>query len=283
MYYCLVLFLLFLGPCLFWGLLVFHPKTHQLHDEYLLWGVECIGIITHCCITVHRSGLLRLETHRTYQIRFAYKAPGTDTVYIKNYVTVEEQQSERRPLLVVVLPRQPESGVPKFLLSHHRPGTVKQTAMYLLSIGWSLFSIYLFALLFALALNCENGTCFVTPMCFVLSTIFVMSFGFLFAWLEHQQGERCSVPGRVWKRQHLTTSTLPATTTTTTPRALYERLNDREIPMAEAGTVLNADEETLALAAADAGVITAYPVHDNEKSPSNGKEEIPPASAIEIV
>jgi len=235
-------------------------------------------------VIIRRTSLTRIETSRTYKIRYAYKAPGNDTVYIKDYVTVEKQQLERRLLLVVVLPGQPESGVPKFLLTEQRPGVVKKTAMYLLSIGLILFSINLFALLFALAFNCNNNTCIVTPISLALSTITIMSIGLLFAWLEHLH-ERCSVPGSVWReRHHMASSSTPTPTSTTTPRALYENLNDRQVPMAEAVTVLNADEETLARAAADAGVVTAHPVHDHETPPSNdNKDKVPMASAIEIV
>jgi len=42
LYYCLVLFL---GPGLFWSLLIFMPRKHRLHDAYLQSGVESIGII----------------------------------------------------------------------------------------------------------------------------------------------------------------------------------------------------------------------------------------------
>ena len=52
--------------------------------------------------------------------------------------------------------------------------------------------------------------------------------------------------------------------------------------MAEAVTVLNANEETLALAAADAGVTISHPMeHVNENSLTSGK--VPAANVIEIV
>lgn len=289
LYYCLILFL---GPGLFWLLLIFLPKKFELHDAYLQSGVECIGIITHRQVTVRRTSVTRIETSRTYKIRYAYKAPGSDTIYIKDFVTVQKQELERRLVVVVVLPGQPKSGVAKFLLSESRPSIFVKIALYLLSIGLILFSIYVFALLFALAFNCTNDICYITPVSFVLSAVTIMSIGLFFAWVVHLS-ERESVPGSVWRERHHVAGTRVGTgentQTTATPRALYENLNDRPVPMAEAVTVLNTDEETLARAAADAGVAIAHPVHTahhpepKESEYHDENMNIPMASAIEIV
>lgn len=262
--YCLVLLL---GPTLLLTLLIFLPRKQRLHDAYVQSGVECIGIITHrritywtlsyiwACMMVFASRLLPAQVGRTTRIRYAYKAPGTETVYIKDYVVIKNADSHgrRRLLQVVVLPGQPESGVPKFLLPKKRsPGLLVKITAYLFSSGITLLCIYLFSLLYVLTFDCTDNTCAITRYGLArdvtLSITTTLSVGLLIAWFIYLWDRR-SIPGRVWRDW---------TRSTTRSRALHERLTDREMTLEEAVAVLNADEATLANAATDAGLDMSY-------------------------
>lgn len=212
--YCVVLLL---GPALLLTLIMFLPRKQKLHDAYAQSGVECIGIITHRCITyctdpymqacvmVFASRLLPAWVGRTTRIRYAYKAPGTKTVYVKDYVVIKNVDSHgsRRLLQVVVLPGQPKSGVPKFLLSKKQsPGLLLKIFAYIFSSGITLLCIYLFSLLYVGTCDCTGSTCAITRYGLVrdvtLSMTTTTSAGLLIAWLVYLWDRR-SIPGRVWR------------------------------------------------------------------------------------
>jgi len=250
LYYLLIVGL---GPVMGCYLLIFRPKRLALFDAYRHTGVDCLGIITHRKVTIRRGAVTGIEQGRSHQIRFAYKPPGSDVIFIKDFVLVQREQLQRRLIPVVVLPGRPDTGVPTFLILPKR----NRYFGALISAAFTCFSIFVFAALvtyFGLlsgGQSCQtvwadgNGgrvvSCELAPISFLFSIVIVMMLGALGSWLIYLK-ECDAVPGIVWQ----TTTPPPVATATpveTPSWRQFERMDDRpEIPVAEAVAVLDSEE-----------------------------------------
>lgn len=171
---------IYFGPVRFFLLLIFYPRQKRLHDAYARSGVECIGLVSQCIVsrdTEHGNAI------SSRKIRYAYKAPGSETIYIKNFVSVKERK--RWLVKILVLPGQPESGVPDFLLSDNAPPLHCLGALHMASILLTAFCVWLYFQLI------ETGD---RTYDFGQSVVTVLMFGFLFACLIHYFEHR-SIPG----------------------------------------------------------------------------------------
>lgn len=287
-YYILILSL---GPGLLWHLLWFRPKRKKIHDAFLNSGVQTVGLVTHRRITVRRGSITRQELSRTFEMRYAYKAPGSNVVFIKNFVTVRERDLQRRLFAVVVLPGQDSSGVPKFLIEDYtmHPGLL--FLLYLMAVSGLLLTVYIFSILFALGVTDHCSTrgnerlCVLTPMDGFFALVTVLLVGICFAWVIHR-GRLAKVPGRVWKIAQCSQNQNPPQ-----QHASYDfgRLDDQTIPMAEAVAILEDDtlqsntEGTSSASDTEQAMVHATPVSETELVNNDQDEKIAEARVMELI
>ena len=291
-YYILILSL---GPGLLWHLLVFRPRQKKIHDAFRNSGVQTMGLVTHRKVTVVRGSLSRRELSRTFEMRYAYKAPGTNVVYIKNFVTVKKRDLQRRLFAVVVLPGQDSSGVPKFLVVDYKMHPVLCFFLYLVAVSGLVLTVYVFSFLFAMGVTDHCTTigntryCVLTPTDGILALVSVLAIGICLAWVIHRD-RIAKVPGRVWKIAQCSQNNQNPP-----PQHSYDfdRLDDQPIPMAEAVAILEdetlqSNTEEVPSAASDSdehAVVHATPVSEAELVVNNDQEgeKIAEARVMELI
>ncbi|CAB9497902.1 expressed unknown protein [Seminavis robusta] len=257
-YYFLILAL---GPGSVLYLVLFRARRQRLITAYHETGVKVLGMVTHRKLIVKRGVVTGIEQSRTHHIRYAYKPPGSDMIHIKNYVQVGREHLRRRVMVVVVLPGQPESGVPKFLLPSGAscleswPGYLGCWAM---SLAFLAYSVLVFGLLIAFELQtstqCKETnhsqkqyTCNVTIADYWEGLLAVLVLGALGAYIQFRC-QQSVIPGTVWRKEVCSVTPVVATATpvdssSSSSWRRYTRMDNRaEIPLAEAAAVLTSDE-----------------------------------------
>jgi hypothetical protein len=141
LYYFMIIYL---GPGTAFYLLFFRNRENKLMNSYWESGVEILGLVTHRKITILRPSL-----PPKHEICFAYKPPGYDTVYVKDFIVVDAFQFHRRVIPVMILPGQPESGMAKFKLRTCLGSAPALYGCWVLSIFFVIYCTVVFALLIA--------------------------------------------------------------------------------------------------------------------------------------
>jgi len=187
-------FLVFFGPGLLMDLLFFRSTRHRLHEAYRESGVAIQGLVTNTKITVRRTFLTRIETSRSYQIRYVYKDPASDLLILKDFVHVQSAQLRQRLFEAVLLPGRPDSGVPRFLIPNYS---------HTHAILWTVTPILFLAAMMLehchTTMATRTRTCYIGISDMVTAVVLVSLLGLAIGYFIHHSAQN-SVPGKVVSR-----------------------------------------------------------------------------------
>jgi len=264
------------GPGLFFYLLVGYGAQEKLRRAYEHSGVDTCAFVAKLRIVIQRRGICCIEIGRNYYITFAYRAPGTGTVYLKRcyyYVPCFQRNLfnlTERFFTVACLPGQPASAVPKFLVDN-RATVWSFLGQLVLSLFFSLAGFGVFA-------SMLDDECLNSPNCrlpaaeIVLVIVLLLFGGCLAAWLIWI-GKRATIPGTVVETYELPVQAVPVSFVSST-------LDDQEIPIATVLSVLD-DNVPPPSSAINTDVSAAEKGLEEEVVAAQG--HVPTATAVNIV